>query len=252
MRRRAAIIRTAILLGVLVVWELVARSGLVNRAFLPAPSAVVGSFGELTSEPRAVYGFQITAYRLFWAFVIGTGAGIAMGLILGLWRTLRGALLPPILFVLSTPKAVFLPIFLLLFGLGSPYHIAYGAFSAFFYVVDNVVGGVDLLEDRHRRLATAFRAPARHYLLDVVVPSAAPGIFSGVWHGLRQALAAVLVAELFAADAGVGFMIRIYTTQFRADKSLAIVAVLSIVSILAGAAWNRLESRMNRWRIQNA
>lgn len=247
-RRQPLLIRTGILFGLLIVWEMVAALGLVNPAFFPAPSAVGQAMIDIFSEERAITAFQVTGYRLLWSFVIATGAGIAFGLVLGSLNTIRRAFLPPVLFVLSTPKAVFLPIFLLLFGLGTENKIAYGAFSAFFYVVDSVVGGVDLMDRNHSRLARAFGAPTRHYVVDVLIPSAAPGIFSGVWHGLRQALAAVLVAELFAADAGVGFMIRVYTNQFRPDKSLAIVAVLTIVSIAAGAAWNHLEARMGRWR----
>ena len=247
-RWRAALIRAALLLLFLGIWESASRLGLVNHTFLPAPSELAGAMRDIVGERRAVFGFQMTAYRLLWSFVLGTALGVAVGLMLGMSKLLRLALLPPILFVLSTPKAVFLPIFLAIFGLGTEFAIAYGSFSAFFYVVDSVVGGVDLLDDRHRRLARAFRAPLSSYLVDVVIPSAAPGIFAGVWHGLRQALAAVLVAELFSSDVGVGYMIRAYTNQFRADKTLAIVVVISVISIILGAGWNRIESRMSRWR----
>ncbi len=245
---RAGLTRAGLLIVFLAVWELISRLGLVNHLFLPPPSELVSATGEMLGERRAIYGFQMTAYRLFWSCLLGTGFGVVVGLILGLSKVLRLALLPPILFVLSTPKAVFLPIFLAIFGLGTEFAIAYGVFSAFFYVVDSVVGGVDLLDERHRRLAKAFKAPMRYFLVDVLIPAAGPGIFAGVWHGLRQALAAVLVAELFSSDAGIGYMIRAYTNQFRADKTLAIVVVISVISIIVGVSWNRLEARMNRWR----
>jgi len=244
----AAVHRTTILLCTLALWEAISRLGVVDPIFLPPPSTIVLAVTEIFDDPRAVAAFRVTGLELGLSFVIAAVLGLAIGIPLGLNRFLRDAFLPPILFLLSTPKAIFLPIFLILFGIGVDSKIAYGAFSAFFYIVDNVVGGVGLLEAKRRRLARAFGAPLRHYLVDIVIPSALPGIFAGMWHGLRQALAAVLVAELFASDSGVGYMVRIYTNQFRTDKTLALVAVVSLLVIVAGSLFNRLEVRMNRWR----
>lgn len=243
--------RTAIVLAGFSIWEISARTELVNPIFAPPPTAIVAAGADILTDPRVAAAFRVTGTEVGSAFLIAVALGLSIGMLLGLVKTLRDAYLGPILFMLSTPKSIFLPIFLLLFGIGTTAKIAFGAFSAFFYVVTNVVGGVGLLQDHHRRLAKAFRAPLHHYLADIVMPSALPGIFIGLWFGLRQTIVGVLIAELFASDAGIGYLIKIYTNQFRTDRTLAVVLMLSLLAILAGSLWNRLERRLQRWRLDS-
>lgn len=247
---RPAVVRVAIVLAFLSAWELISRFELVNPVFLPAPSTILVAGVDIIGDPRVVDAFRVTGTEIGVAFVIAVVTGLSVGMLLGLVPTLRDAYLGPILFILSTPKSIFLPIFLLLFGLGTTAKIAFGAFSAFFYVTTNVVGGVGLLLDKYRRLGKAFRAPLHYYLRDIVMPSALPGIFAALWFGLRQTIVAVLIAELFASSAGIGFLIKIYTNQFRADRTLAVVLMLSILAIIAGSMWDRIERRLQRWRIE--
>lgn len=246
--QRPSVGRTAIVVVFVGVWELISRVELVNPVFLPAPTTIMAAGVDIFDDPRVADAFRVTGGEVLAGFLIAVTTGLTVGILLGLVPTLRDAYLGPILFLLSTPKSIFLPIFLLVFGLGTTAKIAFGAFSAFFYVVTNVVGGVGLLLDRHRRLARAFQPPLRYYLTDIVVPSALPGIFAGLWFGLRQTMIGVLIAELFASSAGIGFLIKIYTNQFRADRTLAVVLMLSLLLIFAGTMWGRLELRLNRWR----
>lgn len=245
---RPALGRGGIVLAFAGVWELISRLEIVNPVFLPAPTQIIAAGVDIIDDPRVADAFRVTGGEILGGFLIAVSAGLTVGILLGLVHTLRDAFLGPILFMLSTPKSIFLPIFLLLFGLGTTSKVAFGAFSAFFYVVTNVVGGVGLLLDRHRVLAHAFQAPLRHYLTDIVVPSALPGIFTGLWFGLRQTMVGVLIAELFASSAGIGFLIKIYTNQFRADRTLAVVLMLSLLAIFAGTMWSRVEVRLERWR----
>ena len=243
--------RMAILFGFLAVWEAISRAEFVNPVFLPPPTKIAIATWEILQDPRVYTAFRVTGTAILFAFLIAVALGLTVGVLLGLNKTLRDAFLGPILFLLSTPKSVFLPIFLLLFGLGMDAKIAFGAFSAFFYVVTNVIGGVGMLEERHKRLAHAFRAPLPMYVRDIVLPSAMPGIFAALWFGLRQAMTGVLIAELFASDRGIGYLIRIYTNDFRTDRTLAVVLLLSILAILGGTFWERVEKRMNRWRLDS-
>jgi ABC-type nitrate/sulfonate/bicarbonate transport system permease component len=245
---RPSVGRGAIVATFAGLWELVSRLEFVNPVFLPAPTQILAAGVDIVDDPRVIAAFRVTGGEVLAGFLIAVTAGLTVGILLGLVPTLRDAYLGPILFLLSTPKSIFLPLFLLIFGLGTTAKVAFGAFSAFFYVVTNVVGGVGLLLDRHKRLARAFQAPLRHYLTDIVVPSALPGIFAGLWFGLRQTIVGVLIAELFASSAGIGFLIKVFTNQFRTDRTLAVVMMLSLLAILAGSMWTRIEHRLQRWR----
>lgn len=240
--------RTIILLGFLFVWELASRLEIVNPLFLPPPTRILAAVGFVSQDPVFATAMRTTGYQILFAFLIALILGGIVGVALGLSETLKAAYLGPILFILGTPKSVFLPIFMLLFGLGTPSKIAFGAFSAFFYVSTNIVGGVELLQAKHRRLAHAFQAPFPMYLRDIVLPAALPGLLAALWFGLRQSLTAVLVAELFASQNGIGYLIRVYTSQFNTDRTLALVLIVSVAAIFLAVFWDALERRMDRWR----
>lgn len=250
--RRALLLRTAILAGVILAWDLLVRIGIVDGHFLSPPLDVLRAMVDLLGDPTAQSAFSRTGYSIVIAFIVGTSAGLFVALLLGASRVMREAFLAPISFILSTPKSIFLPIFTLIFGLGSASAAAFGAFESFFYVVVNVVGGLGLVEQRHQKVATAFGASTRHRYADVILPAALPGIFAALWYGIKHAFLGVMIAQLWASDGGIGPLIRTYSSAMRTDYVLAIVLIITVVSVLAGALWTRAETRLNRWRSSGA
>lgn len=240
--------RIALLLFVLIVWEVVARSGLVDPLFTSTPLRVLGSIGDVYSETGAQQAVLQTLASVADAFVIGTGCGLVIGTLLGFCPLLRKAYLGPITFLMSMPKIVFLPFFLLFFGLGESMTVAFGAFQAFFYVVVNVVGGVALVEASHYRLAQAFRARLHHLIADIVAPASLPGLFAALWHGLTQALGGVLIAELWSQSQGIGRLIIGYTNTFHTNYTLVVGFSVTVAAILVGALWSIGELRFLRWQ----
>lgn len=244
----ALLLRTVILVGAVLLWELLVRAGIIDQDFLPPPTEVAGAMVDLLGDQEAQQAFRRTGVSISIAFLIGTSVGLAVALAIGASRLLRDAFMGPITFVLSTPKSIFLPIFTLIFGLGTISAAAFGAFESFFYVVVNVVGGLGLVEGRHLKVADAFGARAHHRYLDVVLPSALPGIVAGLWYGIKHAFLGVLIAQLWASDGGIGPLIRTYSAALRTDYVMAIIMVITIAAILAGALWTRAETHLNRWR----
>jgi ABC-type nitrate/sulfonate/bicarbonate transport system permease component len=247
-RRRALLARTLVVLGFLVLWELVAATGLVDPEFISSPTRAVGALGELSGDEQAWRGVAQTGREVLLAFVIGTSAGFLAGLGIGTSQILHRAYLAPVMFLLSTPKVVFLPVFVLFFGLDELTAALFGAFQAFFYVVVNTVAGVDLVEPRHLTVARSFRAGRWQRLVTVIGPAAMPGIFTALWYGLRNSFIGVLVAEVWISQVGIGRLVRIYANNFDTDKIMATVLVVTVVLIAAGSAWNVLEARLTRWR----
>jgi ABC-type nitrate/sulfonate/bicarbonate transport system permease component len=245
---RATLIRTLIIVGVVVTWDLVVRVGLVDPLFLTGPLEVVKAVGALAGDPLAQEAFSSTGVSIVTAFVIGTSAGIVVAALLGGSPLLRKAFLSPLLFILSTPKSIFMPIFVLMFGISGTSAAAFGAFEAFFYVVVNVLGGIELVEDRHLRVARAFCASRFHKYVDVIGPAALPGLFAALWYGVKHAFLGVMIAQLWASRGGIGDLIRTYSTTLQTDYVLAVVLVVTLAAILAGALWTRVEDRLNRWR----
>lgn len=247
-RKSPAFWRTAVILAALVVWEVLARTGIVNEMFVSKPSSIIAAAVGLFGDPRATTALGETLASLIGAFTIGTGIGIVLGVTLGLQPLLRAAYLPVVMMFMATPKSAFLPIFIVFFGLGGTSAVAFGALMAFVHVTVNVVAGIDLVEPKYLRVARAYRAGPIHRFFHLILPGASPGLFAAIWHGLRNGFVGVVVAELFASTSGIGTLVKIYTNNFQTAEALGLVMTISIAVILVGTLWNRLERHLIRWR----
>lgn len=245
---KALAIRLLVVVLAIAVWDLVVRVGWIDPLFLSPPGDVAAAMVDMFGKHEVITAFGHTGYSILLAFVIGTAAGMVVAMLLGASALLRRAYIGPLSFILSTPKSIFLPVFTLLFGISGSSAAAFGAFEAFFYVVVNVLSGLDLVDDRHVRVARAFKANRRHMYTDVIIPSALPGIFAALWYGIKHAFLGVMIAQLWASQGGIGSLIRSYSAQLQTEYVLAIVLVITFVAVLAGALWTRVETKMNRWR----
>lgn len=244
----AAAVRTMILVGLVLLWAGAVHWRWVDPHFVPSPWSVFTAAVQLVQDPAALEAFRRTGASILAAFVIGCSSGILAACVIAASPLLREALSGPISFVLSTPKSIFLPVFTLIFGLGGASAAAFGAFESFFYVVINVLGGLALVEQRHLRVARAFGANRVHRYVDVILPSALPGIFAALWYGIKHAFLGVMIAQLWASDGGIGPLMRTYSSALRTDYVMAIVLLITLVAVLAGIAWTGAEQRLSRWR----
>lgn len=244
--------RVAVIAAVIVAWEVLTRLGLIDVDFVSTPLAVAVAFVEMLGTREVMTALGSTGGNILMAFVIGTAVGIVVGTVMGLSKTLWQAYSAPLLFLMSTPKSIFLPIFILLCGIGSTSAVVFGAFEAAVFVTINVAAGMALVEERHMKVARAFKASWGQTILTVVLPSALPGIFTALWFGIRHAFIGVLIAELWASSDGVGGLIRVYAEQLHTDKTLALMLAVTILAVVAGTIWNHLETRLTKWRQTSA
>jgi ABC-type nitrate/sulfonate/bicarbonate transport system permease component len=243
---------TVVVLGAALTWEVTARVGIVDALFVSYPTAILGQIPELAREERVRDAIVTTGLAMIWAAFYGTVAGIALGYMMGFFRAFRGAFYGPALFLMSVPKSIFIPVFMVFFGINVQTAVYYGAFSSFVYVLINVVSGFDLIQERHLRVAQAYGASLRHRIIDVVLPASLPGVFTGIWYGIKQGLQGVLIFELFVSVGGLGQTITFYTNGLRADRVFALILFVSVVAIVAGQGWTALEKRLSRWRPESA
>jgi ABC-type nitrate/sulfonate/bicarbonate transport system permease component len=191
---------------VLVAWELLARAGVLPR-YLPAPTLILAALYEVTADGELVRAVAVSLFRVAIGFVLGTGAGTFAGLGAGLVPGIRHFFDPLVAFLYAVPKITFLPIFLLLFGLGHESKIAVIAFSCFFPV---------FIASRHAVLAVGkllvwtaenMGAPQSTMFFRVFIPAAAPQLFAGARIGLAHSFVLLFAAELMGSQGGLGPLI---------------------------------------------
>ncbi|HEY8602535.1 MAG TPA: 1,4-dihydroxy-2-naphthoate octaprenyltransferase [Thermomicrobiales bacterium] len=193
----------------LALWEIAARIGWLNRQFFPAPSSIVGTFGILWDRGTIGEALGATTQRVLLGFVWGTVPAILLGLVLGLSRPLRVALLPIANILYSLPKIAILPLVLLVLGIGETSKIVVTAISVFFLILLNTVAGVQGIDRLLFDVARDFGASRWQAYRTVALPGALPLILAGCKLGLGFALIVVVGTEFVASGAhsGVGVLI---------------------------------------------
>lgn len=235
----------------LLVWEVFSRNEVfIDPLFVSYPSEIIASIPDLLGDERVRQALATSGGAMARAIMWGCLLGIVLGYLMGFFRILRDAFYSPALFLLSVPKSIFIPIFMIFFGINIGTAIYYGAFSSFIYVMVNVVGGLDLVREAHLRVARAYRASLHHRIIDVIFPASLPGVFTGIWYGIKNGLQGVLIFELFVTVGGLGQTITRYTNELRTDRVFALVVGISLLAILTGSAWSAAEKRLSRWRPQ--
>lgn len=248
-RSRATVAGIVAVLAVwLLVWELMVRAELLSPLFAAAPTEVAAAAVELATMPQVRTAFVGAIGMFLVAFAIAGTAGVLAGAAMGLSRVTHRVFHPAVLGLFSTPKMIFIPIFILLAGFSEVSKISYGAVSGFFPVAVTVTAGVRMID---RRLLLALRsmgASRWQSLRTVIVPGSLPAVLTGLWYGMKHALLGVLIMELFASQRGIGHYIGLYSSTLRPDRVYALVFGMALFAILLGSLWRRQEARLSRWR----
>ena len=236
------LLRIATLLGLWVIWEVVARSGLVFEGVVPSAITIAGAVAYLLTSPGFYWNLELTLIEVGVSLLLGSVAGIVVGLVLGAGRFAGKAFEPYMHYLAPTPKIVFLPILLVLFGVGPGSKIAMGTLSCFFPMVLSVASGVRQVDPVLLRVGRSFHLSLLQTVRKIYLPALVPPIATGLKLGTGVAIIGCLLAEIKMSNRGLGFLIMQYYAQFRIPYMYA--ALLIAFAIAAGG--NTLIARFLR------
>jgi ABC-type nitrate/sulfonate/bicarbonate transport system permease component len=204
--RAATIQKWIVPLGVVAAWEILGRSAELPR-YLSYPSQILAALWEVTADGELAQAVMASLYRVIGGFAIGTAAGMVVGLGAGLVRGVRNFFDPLVSFLFAVPKIAFLPVFLLLFGIGHTSKIAIVALSCFFPVFIASRYAVMSIDKLFVWAAQNMGTPRHTLFFRVIIPAAAPQLFAGVRISLAHAFVVLFAAELIGSHAGLGLLI---------------------------------------------
>ena len=141
-RTHIVLIRLVLLALVLGAWEVLPRSGAINPLLLPPLSQVLGTLGGLLGRPDVQEAIGITAGEVLVAFLIAVPLGATLGIVIAENEYVGQIFKPMLFYVFSVPKSIFLPLFILVFGIGFPQKVAYAAFTTTFVVLMSAMAAV--------------------------------------------------------------------------------------------------------------
>jgi NitT/TauT family transport system permease protein len=244
-RRRGA----GSLVVVLVAWEVIARYVIDNQLFLASPTRVYRAGVDLARSGELWIHVYTSGIEFILGFAIASVLGIAIGALMGLSPTVRAYLEPWVSALYATPIIAIGPLFILWFGLGITSKVLLVVVTAIFPVIINTHVGLTNVDQSLLESVRSFGATKWQLFRLVRLPSSLPFLVAGERLAVARALVGVVVAELFGARAGLGYLILVSAQTFNTANLFVGVIVLAVSGVIAMAALQRLEYRLSPWRV---
>jgi len=227
------LIRAATLVLLWASWEGAARSGLFYAGALPSSFTIAAAALDLFVMPAFYYNLGVTVLEVAAAMAIGVASGISVGLALGASRFAGKAFEPYLQYLAPAPKIIFLPVFMVMFGIGPGSKVAIGALSCFFPMVLSVIAGVRQVDPVLLRVGRSFQLSLAQTVAKIYLPALLPPIATGLRLGLGVAIIGTLLSEIKMSNRGLGFLIMQDYGRFDIAEMYAVLAVIFVLVTLA-------------------
>lgn len=248
MRRHERLIVAAGVLGLFVLWEGLVRVGWLDASLAPAPSTILESLIRLSQRPEVLTSLGVTAWEVLAAFLIAVPIGLFIGFTLAEVPFLGALLRPLVNFLFGVPKSIFLPVFILVFGVSIPQKIAFGVFTTIFVLI---VGGIAAVQSVPPELVTVSRvygASRWQIIREIYVPAMAPILLESARLGLVFNITAVLLCEIYGARDGIGYRIAAWGENLQMPQLYAALVIVAAVAVAVNEALRAVETRLGAWR----
>lgn len=237
-----------LLVAFVLVWQLIAWSGLIRPVIARSPLEVGDAFIRLSVTGELWSNLVATLQATAIALVLAGTVGIVIGLSLGLLPTTERVLAPFLDAFNATPRIAIAPVFIIMFGIGITAKVALAFTVVVFMIISASRAGVHAADPDVLRLMTVMGANKRQVFFKVLLPAATPSIFAGLRLGLVYSLLGVVTSELLASRDGLGQLIARYSGTFQLERVYAIVIALIVVAGTLNAVSAMIERRLTAWK----
>jgi NitT/TauT family transport system permease protein/taurine transport system permease protein len=247
MRRPSpATVRRSILVLLLVLWELVPRTGVLAELFLPSLSKTLVVLAQSWDE--YAHALLVTLYEVALAMAIACGGGILVGALVGGLAALRNLLLPVFSSLYAVPIVILYPIFTAWLGIGSESKIAFAGAYGFFPVMLSTAAGISTIDQSFLLAARSMGATLPQQIVRVIIPASIPTVLSGLRLGGALAIIGVVVAEMLTSAAGIGYLVSKYRTVLDSPRVFAAILMILVLSVAFDLLARAVERRTLAWQ----
>jgi NitT/TauT family transport system permease protein len=240
--------RIGLIGGLLALWQFAPISR--GTAFwLSRPSAILETLWSWIQDGSIWQHLSATLAVMTLGYVIGCIAGVACGFALGLLPRLHRIVSPFLTAFYALPKIALAPLFIILLGIGYAPKIALVAITVFFLLVNATVDGVRDVDRDMLQTLTLMGATRGEVIRKALIWAAMPWIFTAMRISVRYAFTNTLLAELIAANQGIGFLIQSTSGNFDSTGTYAAILMLVICSVALTEALSRIENATAKWKV---
>jgi NitT/TauT family transport system permease protein len=232
----------------LVIWEILTRLLLENELLIPPPTSVIRSFWNLTFSGQLNKHFAATLIEFSYGFTTACIVGIVIGYFMGMHKWFDEIMDPWIATLYSIPIITVVPLIIIWFGIGMISKVIVVFKITAVAIILNTAAGIKNLDPVWIELAKSLRLSIWETTYKIRFPGALPYIITGMRLGVGRALLGVVVAELMAANAGLGYMLRDSSETWDSPKLFVTVILLAAIGLVSFNLIKRLEQKMAPWR----
>jgi ABC-type nitrate/sulfonate/bicarbonate transport system permease component len=235
----------------LIVWELVGNVfQWINPMFMSSPSLIFKAAVEMFSSGEIYHDLYVSGIEFLGGYFLAAAVGIPFGIMTGWYKRMSYVFDPFVNAMNATPRVALLPLVIIWLGIGILSKVGIIFLGAVFSILINTRDGVKTTPANLLTAARSFGASEWMVFKTVVIPSTIPFILTGLRLAVGRALVGVLVGELYAATAGIGFMITVAGATFQTDKVFVGVGIFALSGMIGMELLTKLERRFDKWRPQ--
>ncbi len=234
--------------ALLVLWETLPRTGIVDRTFLPPFSVVFQALLDLAANGQLATDIQASLTRSLSGFALAVAISVPLGLLIGWYKPVSDVLNPLLQVFLNTAALALLPVFVLILGIGETSKIAIVLYACTWPILLNTISAVRNVDPTLLRLAKSMNLPPLRVFQKVILPASVPMIFTGVRLAGAVAIVVVVAAEMVGAKAGLGFLINSSQYNFAIPQMYAGIVTISVIGVVFNQLLVVLERRFTAWK----
>ncbi len=230
----------AILLG----WSAITATGLIAPQFLPSPFAVVAALWRLFTEAGFSTDILISIYRVWMAFAIAALMAIPLGILMSSFRIVGAITEPVIDFIRYLPVPALVPLTIIWFGIGETSKIVLLWMGTFFQLVLLIADDATRVPREYIETGWTLGARSPQIMRDILLPAMLPSMVDNLRITLGWCWTYLVIAEIVAANTGIGYVIWAAKRYVQTDKVFAGILTIGIIGLATDQAIRALHRRL--------
>ena len=238
-----------VLLPILILWESLPRLDVVPATLVPPPSVVAMTLGDLVANRHLAAHIAISMLRFALGFGVAVVVAVPIGTLMGWNQFLRRHALPLFQMLAPIPPPAWVPIVIILLGIGLPMQVFLVFLGVFYPVLFNTYQGVKDTDPRYIASARAFGASEFTVITRVYLPHALGSLVMGLKLGIALGLVMLVVSEMVGAHSGLGWLLIESKDFFRIDRMVVTMLVLGFIGWFLIEIMKYVEAKLAMWKV---
>lgn len=239
-------------LGVIVFWSVFSWWGLVDKIFLPTPVMVLKNFITAIGESTLISDMGVSIYRITMGFMLAAVLGIPLGILAGTFKFAESLIQPLSEFIRYMPVPAFIPLIMVWTGIGEEAKIMVIFIGTFFQLVLMIADNARGVADDLLSSAYTLGAGELQVITKVLIPAMAPKIMDTLRLMFGWAWTYLVVAELVAANSGLGYSILKAQRFLKTDSIFTGILVIGMLGLLTDRLFYLLNKKLFGWAEEGA